>query len=287
MTTVQQLIERIRREYLPGRNEKINRLTASINSSDTNLSVDFPDANLSAGARLSIGIEDMRVWSFASGIANVLRGAEGSTAASHTAGDVVHVNPQWTDFQIFRAINDTIRGLEGDGIYGIDTAETDFSPAVVAYELPLGTQGVYQVLARLPGPEKEWIPLRGWAFGLKQNSTDFTTAISLTFTRETPWPGQPFRVLYRYPLTQVTAVTDIVGDQEGREIELILALGAAWRLTSGEERTRNLQAPNSARYEEVPAGALMGVSRELRRQYQIEVNNEKARIARLYPTTRR
>lgn len=285
MTTVQQLIDRVRREYLPGRNEPINRLTTTINDTDTSVAVDFAEAALAAGTRISIELEDIRVWSVSGQTATVARGLEGTTAAAHDAGVIVRVDPQWSDFQILRALNDTIRGFVGDGVYAMNVAEDTFTTAYVGWELPEDCLSVYQVWAHESGSEREWVPLRGWQVARSQSTTDFASGLSLSFTREFPDEAEPFRIQYRAAIAELVGLTDTVSDS-GTTNEVLLALGAAVKLTQGEERTRNT-LPASARYQEIPPGARTGVNRELRRAYMAELAAEKARLARFYPSIRR
>jgi hypothetical protein len=114
MTTVSALINQTRNDYLrTGQPEVRNKLNGAISDSAETLTFSRPLNALSMGSRISIGLEDMHVWSVdgAALTADVDRGEYGTTAAAAADKAVVLVNPRYSDSQILRALNSAVSML--------------------------------------------------------------------------------------------------------------------------------------------------------------------------------
>ena len=120
-STIGDLVDRIYREYLEPTDsvESYSYLTSGISDSDTSLvydgnlfSVEEEDA-LDAGAILEIGQELM----FSTGLntvtntITVTRGARGTTATSHSIGDLIKIAPPFPRKNVFDAVCDQIKNL--------------------------------------------------------------------------------------------------------------------------------------------------------------------------------
>ena len=285
MTTTQQVIDRIRREFLASRTEPINKL-ASDPMSSTTLAFTQDLAGITAGARLSIELEDFYVWSTdpTSKSAVVQRGFESTTATAHAANTIVRVSPRVSDAQILTALNNELRGLY-PGVYRMEADEITFTPSHSTYALPADALDVYKVHERLLSESDGWRRLHGWIVDRHQDTTDFASGKTITLTREVPAPGRPFRVTYRKELGTLATLTDDVEAVTGTPAIDLLVLGAGIRLTRGRETARNLSDAqgSSRRAQEVPPGAELGSSRALMQAYQQELFKEKSRLAVLYP----
>lgn len=145
-STIGDLVDRIYREYLEPTDsvESYSYLTSGISDSDTSLvydgnlfSVEEEDA-LDAGAILEIGQELM----FSTGLntvtntITVTRGARGTTAAAHSANDLIKITPAFPRKNVYEAVSDQIKNLYPT-LFAVETLELTAS---TGYKL-LGTYG--------------------------------------------------------------------------------------------------------------------------------------------------
>jgi hypothetical protein len=289
VTTTRKLIDRIRREFLGSRSESVNKLSAAVDASTTTLTFQYALGGIAEGARLSIDLEDIHVWSATetTKTAIVERGFESTTATTHALGSVVRVSPRVSDAQILDAVNNELRGLYGEGIFRIATTSIDFSPSHSTYALPVGVLDVYKVHYPDLSESDGWYRAHGWIVDRHQDTTDFPSGISLTFAgREWPAAGTAFRVTYKTELGTLATLADNVETTTGTSAIDLLVLGAGMRLTRGRETARNLSDAQGStrRATEVPPGAELGSHRALLQAYQQELFRERSRLLRLYPT---
>jgi hypothetical protein len=286
VTTTQQVIDRIRREFLGSRTEPINRLASDPGTGAT-LTFANELGGISEGARLSIELEDIHVWSTSTTTktAECLRGFESTTNVAHATGTLVRVSPRVTDSQILVAINAHLRGLYGEGVYRMDAEEYAYNPSQSLYPLSSNVLEPYQIWAEDRSESIGWVKLYGWQMARNQNTTDFPSGNAIVFTREAPSAGFQFRITYRRELGTLTTLADNVETTTGTPAIDLLVLGAGMRLTRGRETARNLSDAQGStrRAQEVPPGAELGSHRALQQAYQQELFRETARLAKLYP----
>ena len=289
MTTTREVIDRIRREFLGSRTEQANKL-ATDPATGTTLSFTYDLQGIVAGARLSIELEDIYVWSTdtTSKTAVVERGFESTTAVAHAAGSIVRVSPRVSDAQILDAINDELRGLYGEGIFRMLTTEITYSPSHSTYALPAGALDVYKVHSPDLRESDGWTRTYGILVERHQDIDTFPSGVTLTFAGRDgpPVSGRPFRVTYKAELGTLSTLVQTVETTTGTPAIDLLVLGAGMRLTRGRETARNLSDAQGStrRAQEVPPGAELGSHRALVQAYQQELYREKARQTRLYPT---
>ena len=144
--TIGNLVDRVFREYLEPADsvESYSYLTGGINASDTTLayagdmfSVEEEDS-LDAGAIIEVGQELMFTTALntVTNEITVTRGARGTTAASHTAGDLIKITPAFPRKNVFDAVSDQIKNLYPT-LFAVETIELTAS---TGYKL-LGTYG--------------------------------------------------------------------------------------------------------------------------------------------------
>ena len=120
-STIGNLVDRVYREYLEPMDsvESYSYLTGGISDSDTTLaysndmfSVEEEDA-LDAGAIVEVGQELMfsTALNTVTNEITVTRGARGTTAAAHSAGDLIKITPQFPRKNVFDAVVDQIENL--------------------------------------------------------------------------------------------------------------------------------------------------------------------------------
>lgn len=144
--TIGDLVDRTYREYLEPMDDIVSytTLTTGVNSSATSiefegnlLSVEEEDA-LDAGAIIEID-QELMICTALNTVTNtitVTRGARGTTAASHTAGDLIKIAPPFPRKNVFDAVCDQIKNLYPT----LFAVETKTVTAAVGYEL-LGDHG--------------------------------------------------------------------------------------------------------------------------------------------------
>ena len=121
MSTIGNLVDRTYREYLEPMDDIVSYTTLStgINTTDTSvvfngdlLSVEEEDA-LDAGAIIEIG-QELMICTDLNAVTNtitVTRAARGTTADSHTAGDLIKIAPPFPRKNVFDAVCDQIKNL--------------------------------------------------------------------------------------------------------------------------------------------------------------------------------
>ena len=120
-TTIGNLVDRVYREYLEPMEDIVSYsyLTSGIDANATEivyddnlLSIEEEDA-LDAGTIIEIGQELMYATALnaVTNTITVTRGARGTTAASHSAGDIIKISPPFPRINVFNAVKDQIENL--------------------------------------------------------------------------------------------------------------------------------------------------------------------------------
>tara|TARA_B100000085_G_scaffold154107_1_gene139901 strand:+ start:45 stop:1052 length:1008 start_codon:yes stop_codon:yes gene_type:complete len=145
-STIGSLVDRVYREYLEpvDKVESYSYLSSGINDSvdsityDGNLfSIEEEDA-LDAGAIVEVGQELMYTTALnaTTNTITVKRGQRGTTAAAHSAGDIIKIAPAFPRKNVFEAVVDQIKNLYPT-LFAVETVELTSS---TGYKL-LGTHG--------------------------------------------------------------------------------------------------------------------------------------------------
>ena len=145
-STVGNLVDRVYREYLEpvDKVESYSYLSSGINDSvdsityDGNLfSIEEEDA-LDAGAIVEVGQELMYTTALnaTTNVITVKRGQRGTTAAEHSAGDLIKIAPAFPRKNVFEAVVDQVKNLYPT-LFAVETIELTAS---TGYKL-LGTHG--------------------------------------------------------------------------------------------------------------------------------------------------
>lgn len=285
---VSELIEETRRLLLSGQREERNKLAGPIGTSDTSMTILYPLNQISRGAKLSIDLEDMYVWD-ASGliISAVDRGQWGSFPAAHTANTVMHVNPKFSNWEIYNAINDEITSLSSpvNGLYYVTSYALDYNPVITGYSFPFEILDVLDIWYSIPGASLTSIYSSDWEF-VRNAGADFSGNSAL-FIRDA-FPNQPVNIRAKVAYPQLSLSMTFNTTTAGaipEEVLDILSLGAAWRLSAGLETARNYTTAqgDTRRAGEVPPGAALGGSREWGRLREQRIREEASRLSEKYP----
>lgn len=145
-TTIGGLLDRVKRDASLGVYGPIYTLKTSIVAGDSTLEVNEATEHITVGSTLSINLELIRVTAVSPGtsVLTIARGVGGSTAASHTAGDLIEVDPrlplvalhEWAEHellswrkQLFRVDAVDVPATRLERTYPLtpnDSAEVDF-----------------------------------------------------------------------------------------------------------------------------------------------------------------
>lgn len=283
---VSNLLSQTRRLLFTGSVEERNQLTDAITSSSPTLNVLHDIGSIDRGAKISINLEDMYVWSKSSQTVSVARGQFGSTASAHTANDTIYVNPKFSPYELFTAINTELVSLSSpaNGLFIAASYELSYNPVIQGYDFPFTVLDIIDIRYTTPGPTQEWFPSSSWEF-VRSAGSDFPSTTAL-FVRDA-YPNQPINIVAKLALPQLplslTANTSTYAIPD--EFLDILSIGAAYRLTSPREVRRNFDEVqgDTRRANEVPPGSQLGGSRELLRLRQERIREEASRLSIKYP----
>lgn len=287
MTTLYDVIADVRRLLLSGIPEERNKLSSGLTGSGTSASLLYPLGSIDRGTKLSLALEDMYVWSKDSQTVTLERAIDGSVLSDHSAGDIVYVNPRFSNYEIFDALNKELLALSSpaNGLFGVQDYELTYNPIIQGYDFPYPVLDIYQVRYTIPGPSREWWISQNWEY--TRHSGDEFGSDNALFIRDA-FPNQAVVVKTKVAFNTFPAslTADIADTLLPESCYDILSLGAAVALSSPREIRRNFTETqgDTRRANEVPPGANLGGARELARQRQQRINEEAARLSQQYPS---
>lgn len=292
MTTFQNAIDETRDHLMTGLPDRVNVLDANIDADPASTLITFqytPEA-INTGTRLSIGLEEMHVVSGSGNTATVIRAFNGTSATAHNSGDVIRINPQFTDAKIARQLNRCLEALSGEGLFWVDDVSFTFIPSVAGYDLAMpGVLDIWRVRYDVPGPRRDWPVLRpqDYYFDQHPDETDFPNGTQLVL-RQGGSAGREVRVSYKRSFTTLTDLSDTL---EGTAhlhstAHEIPPMGAAFRLATGREIKRSFlnRQPEPRRQQEVPPGSANQSMRPLVESYYNAIDRETKVLHQRYPT---
>lgn len=293
MTTTADLIASARRHLLGRERQALNQLGANIDNATTTVTFTQSLGGIQAGAVIGIGLEEMQVWSVntAAGSASVLRGHNGSTAASHTAGDTVRVNPKFSDWEFFQALNDDLLDLSSpeNGLFQIKTLDLTAVAAQYAYDFPAtGFLDVADIRWQVPNTvTHEWREITNYTVNQNLPTTSFASGTAIFFDpHDLPLAYQPVRVRYKATFNPLTSLTDDVATTTGLPASAtdIPPLGAAVRLMDGRPvgRADYLSQGDTRRADEVHVADVLNAPSHLEARRRQRINAEYLRLSQVW-----
>jgi len=290
MTTTAIVIDRSLRQLLSGTVEARNKLTTTLTSSGTSVVVTYPLEGLRSGQICEIDSELMYIWSAdpATKTLEVQRGFNNSTAAAHTAGAVITVNPRFPRAQVLEAINDELSDLTSPmhGLFQVKTLNLDYNGSDPMVNLTAVTNIIDLLTVSVRYQTDDYPIARKIRLIRDMPTDDFASGFALRFDQSV-FPGR-LRIVYKAAYTATAAeATDInstCGVQE--TVTDIVILGTQIRLMSPREIKRNFTESqgDTRRAEEVTIGAIGNSTASLIRLRRDRIQAEAARLARAYPT---
>jgi len=233
----------------------------------------------------------MYVISVSSTTINVMRGYGGSTAATHTTGDIVRVSPKFPTNRIISSLNDDLADLSapGQGLFQMKTTSFTYNAGVDGYNLAGLTSAeidsIYSVTYADIGSEAAEPDVSSWRLRRNRDTGSFASGLALILYSGA-WPGQTVTVMYKSPFTPITDGTTARSDVGLATTAYDLPpLGAGMALmTTTPIRREFLDAEGTSRMaDEVPPGAISASFRDLMGRRRARVEAESARLVAQYP----
>lgn len=287
MPDVNDLIEETYGHLLAGGREQMNRLADAYTAGGVTLKFEFtPLGAIKRGARLGIALQDFFVWDQAGADSATVIGAQnGSGAADHSIGDLVCVNPKWTPFEVFRAMNAEIRTSQIPKVTEVDLT---YKSATTGYDLA-GSGRVLRIRSvkrKQTGTSKYWPVIREWRDDLGNADTgDFPSGNAIHIFGGLSH-DETFRVTFDEAPTVVAALGDDIATTTGLHAEAhdILPLAVAVRLNAGRPvRRSSLDAQGDTRRAgEVGVQDVLISVRNLQSLLKARIQEEKTRLNQLY-----
>lgn len=288
MTTAGQLIDRVNSELLAGTVEERNKLASSVNASDTSFTFTYDLGSIRENTVFQVGTELLYVWEVNSTAktATVERGYAGSTAGSHSSGDIVTYNPRFPRHMVLNQLNAELGDLSSpmNGLFQIKTLDVSYNGSDRMVNLTGVTDMIDLYDVRYRYLNDDYPIVRNVRLLRDMPLTDFASGFVLAF--DSPVRAGSVRVLYKAAYDLFTAESDTVADAGGTStLDDLLSLGAQIRVMAGREVKRNFTESqgDTRRAEEVPAGAVGGSILNLQRLRRDRIQAEAARLNRQYP----
>lgn len=290
MSTIAQVINRTQRQLLSGVVEERNKLSGNLTTSATTVTFTYELAGIRAGSLIEIDAEQMYVWSVtdANKTAVVDRAFNGTTAAAHTSGAVVIVNPRFPRSQILEAINDEMADLSSPmhGLFQVKVLDLTYNGSDRQVNLPAVATVIDLLEVRSRYKSDDYQQVRAVKLLRDMPTKDFGSGMALQLDQDIRQGD--LRITYKAPFTKATIESDnvqmICGYPESAED--ILIIGAQIRLMTPREIKRNFTESqgDTRRSDEVPPGAVGNSITNLLRMRRDRITAEAARLTRQYPT---
>ncbi len=291
MSTASALLDRVNRQLLSGTIEERNKLATTVDSDDTAFVMTYDLGGLRAGTVFEIDSELVYVWEATSGnkTVTVERGYMGTTAAAHTAGAIVVLNPRFPKSQMLEALNQDLDDLSSplNGLFRVVSTDLDYNGADRQINLTGATSIIDLLDVRLRYLATDYPVIRKVRLQRDLPTSDFASGFALVFD-ESVMAGT-LRVRYKAPFARVSAVSDSLQSVANLPVTMedILEMGVMSRMLSTREVKRNFieSQGDTRRSDEVPPGAMRDSFSNILRLRRDRIIAEAAKLARQYPLT--
>lgn len=302
--TVGQTIEEIRRHLQGMHRGEWNKLATTITSSASTLSITYAALGISRGSYIALDDELCYVWDVSGSNVTVERAMLGTTAAAHTAGVLIEVNPRFPKGHIREALKAEIRSWYPQLFY-VNVMEVTAAGGLLVDLVP-NAGAPYTVLNNLESfgsvldvrreprstgetwPRLQWQLLRnmdpgvsGYGYNIQvQESLPAGTQLRVTFSAQFPTAAiaNDANMMTTSAISTDTYVGIPVSALD------IAAIGTAWRLVSTREvkRTQTEAQGEPRNAQEVPPGHITQVAAALKQIRDQRLAEEAKRFALLY-----
>lgn len=303
-STVENTVERIRRQLASSLRLEVNTLGANLNASTTTVTLTYDlSTSLFAGSILSVGTELMRVISVNANSkeVTVIRGWQDSDAGSHTTGDEVLINPRFTRFDIYDAIVDEITSW-WPRLFSVASYQWTVTDEDEVVELPASMAdaiGVVEVRRQWTDAYSATSTNDSWPtinFRLMRGTVGTWDAVSASGLLIRLIPNHAVQrdgtihALIAQPF-DVTTTTLAESDDLVADVGLLpsmldlLTLGVKLRLMGDDEngRSARIVQDEPRRVEEIPPGSSLSVAQTMRANYERRLGDEVRKLQTKYP----
>ncbi len=293
MSTAGALLDRVARQLLSGTVEERNKLATSVDSDDTTFVTSYDLAGLRTGTIFEIDSELCYVWEATTGNKNLVveRGYLGTTAASHSAGAIITINPRFPKAQMLDALNQDIDDLSSpvNGLFRVVVQNVTYNGSDRQVNLTSATNVIDLLDVRLRYLADDFPVIRRVRLQRDLPTSDFASGFALTFD-ESVMAGT-LRVRYKAPFARVTSTSDDIQTTAYVPVSMedILELGVMQRMLSVREVKRNFieSQGDTRRSDEVPPGAMRDSFTNIQRLRRERITAEAGKLARQYPLVTR
>ena len=298
-TTIGDLVDRTFREYLEPMEDIVSYtvLGGTINDTDTSvgfngdlLSIEEEDA-LDAGTIIEIG-QELMICTELNAVTNsitVTRGARGTTAIAHSAGDVIKITPPFPRVNVFNAVKDQIENLYPT-LYAVETQTISSAVGYVALEgaddnrivAPLKAVSQYQ---ELDAGNQTTVQFRGVAMELIDVPTSVTASGKVVqFSGVST--GVNVHCTFKKKFGEVSLETTTLAEVGlETEYEPIIMAGVAAQMISGKDIptytadyiTEQMQVTN------YPVNSSSNIRNSLLQYQQVLINQARKDLRARYP----
>lgn len=286
------MVDEVKRHLLGGTPENLNRLATSANSSVTTITYEFATAGgINTGAVIEIDTELMYVWSVNTStlVATVQRGYAGTTAASHSSGALIYVNPKFSQFAIFTALNQEIVDLSSptNGLFWVDTVDLTSVSGTSGYDFDIADYiDIHEVHYEADSAMLAWKRVDDYRLVQAADSTDFPSGRALMINEWIGESGGIVHVTVKRSFTQFASISaDATTTNLASTMLDIPPLGAMVRLTAtrGVKRAFDESQGEPRRAAEVNEQAMIQNSSAILSLRRQRINSEAARLKQQYP----
>lgn len=292
MSTAGALLDRVQRQLLSGTVEERNKLATGVDADDTSFVLTYEVGGFREGTVFEIGSELIYIWSAATGTKTltVERGYAGTTAATHSAGAILTLNPRFPKQQMLDALNQDIDDLSSpaNGLFQVVTT------TAISYngsDRQIDMTGVTSVLdlidVRVKYKSDDFPIVHRVRLQRNLPVADFPSTYALVFDEATV--AGTLVVRYTSPFVRAASTASDIQSvcKVPQTMEDILEMGVMVRMLSVREIKRNFTEAqgDTRRADEVPPGAMRDSFTNILRLRRDRIIAEKAKLARQYPLT--
>ena len=292
-STVDNTIQRIRRQASSGYRFEFNLLASAVTASVTTIPLDMElTAAMQAGSVICVGLETMRVRSISieARTCEVIRGWYDSDPVVHSAGDEVWINPRFTPIDIYDAMAAELQSW-GPALYRPFGATFAVQSSNDIAELPATFAGMYGLIS-VRAQQVPAIPGGGWPdvnvrFQRGTGWTGLTTSgLVLRFIDGVADGNVHVMAAMPFSVTALTLSADLVTGIGLQESMLdVLEMGVKLRLETDNEIGRSARTAQDEprRAVETPVGAQVTGFQFANAMYRTRKQDEVNKLRAQYP----
>ncbi len=289
MTTVATVLNRASRQMLAGVVEERNKLAASLTSGDTTVVTSYDLGGLRTGSVFEIESELFYVWdaSPATKTLTVERGYAGTTAASHSSGNIITLSPRFPRAQMLDAVNADIDDLSStaNGLFRVVTVDLTYNGSDRQVNITNSGTIIELLDTRLRYLADDHPVLNAVRLQTGLPTTDFASGNTLVF--DEPVMAGTVRVRYKAPFVRATSESSDLTTNcfLPSTCDDIIEMGVIMRLMAAREIKRNfIEAQGDTRRpDEVQPGAITNSIANIQRLRRDRIIAEAGRLKAQYP----